>query len=167
MKGTGTAASMGPINVDGISDYNDYYWGKGPVGPDSLQKPDSRLVVHQLAIRAAFRLAISNQPARIVDKAVVGVLSTNLDCGGKRRATPLFRTQYPTTEYHPAARKRTVASFPDEQHQRHRWIKSPARQRQPAVSFPASVNSVPLWPILILTPKRNFDFSQGVYCFLR
>jgi hypothetical protein len=28
---------MGPINVDGISDFNDYYWGKGPVGPSIPQ----------------------------------------------------------------------------------------------------------------------------------
>jgi hypothetical protein len=41
MKGTGTAASMGPINVDGVSDFTDYYWGKGPVGP-SIPKSQIR-----------------------------------------------------------------------------------------------------------------------------
>ncbi len=38
MKGTGTAASIcGPINVGWDLDHNDYYWGKGPVGPSIPQ----------------------------------------------------------------------------------------------------------------------------------
>ena len=28
------AAAMGVIGPSGISNYNDYFWGKGPVGPD-------------------------------------------------------------------------------------------------------------------------------------
>jgi hypothetical protein len=32
----GTPAAMGPINGD-ICDYWDYYWGKGPVGPNIPQ----------------------------------------------------------------------------------------------------------------------------------
>jgi subtilisin family serine protease len=32
--GTGRAAAMGPIGPGGVWNYNDYYWGKGPVTPD-------------------------------------------------------------------------------------------------------------------------------------
>jgi Subtilase family/Family of unknown function (DUF6345) len=31
--GTGRAAAMGPIGPGGVCDINDYYWGRGPVGP--------------------------------------------------------------------------------------------------------------------------------------
>src|SRR5262249_17480317 len=31
--GTGSPAAMGPIGPSGVWDVNDYYWGKGPVGP--------------------------------------------------------------------------------------------------------------------------------------
>ena len=31
--GTGTPAAMGPIGPGGVWDYNDYYWGRGSVGP--------------------------------------------------------------------------------------------------------------------------------------
>ncbi|SPE60724.1 hypothetical protein SBV1_480007 [Verrucomicrobia bacterium] len=32
----GTPAAMGPFGPDGLSDYQDYYWGKGPVGANFL-----------------------------------------------------------------------------------------------------------------------------------
>jgi subtilisin family serine protease len=31
--GTGRAAALGPIGPGGVCDINDYYWGRGPVGP--------------------------------------------------------------------------------------------------------------------------------------
>jgi hypothetical protein len=33
-RGTGGSAALGPIGPAGVWDYGDYYWGKGPVGPD-------------------------------------------------------------------------------------------------------------------------------------
>jgi Family of unknown function (DUF6345) len=32
-QGTGTPAALGPIDGNGFCDFNDFYWGKGPVGP--------------------------------------------------------------------------------------------------------------------------------------